>query len=161
NWPAPSRRPGCPTGTPAETPTLAGGSPGGSVALTLRRQVLDELRVVLGQADLGGAPRRSELSEEVRVDLCVLIPLLGDIVFVVDRLDRADRFAGTAVHTFVGVDVEHPSALVDTVDRTFLDARLVFEVDAGFGDRVRHDGLLHVFRGPGRTPIRFPEVKIL
>ena len=126
------------------TPLTAGGSPGGSVVVSLRRQILDDLWVVLGHADLGRATGRSELDEEIGVDLGVLAPLFGHIVFVVDRLDRADRLAGTAVDAFVGVYVQHPSALVNAVDRTFLDTGLVLEIDAGFGDRVRHEGLLTV-----------------
>jgi hypothetical protein len=100
--------------------------------------------VVFGHADFRCATGRSEFSEEVRVDLRVLVPLLGHIVLVVDRLDRADRLAGTTVDAFVGVYVKHPSALVDAVDRAFLNACLVLDVDAGFGDRVRHRRLLTV-----------------
>jgi hypothetical protein len=43
------------------------------------------------------------------------------------------------------VDEQHPSALVNAVDGAFLDTRLVLDVDAGFGDRVRHGRLLNVF----------------
>src|SRR6202034_3886462 len=145
-WPARSRRPGCPRGTPAMTPTLPREPSGGSVALTLWRQILDELRVVVGLADFRRATEGSELSEEVRVDLRVLVPLFGDVVLVVDRLDRADRLAGTAVDAFVWVDIKHPSALIDAVDRAFLDTCLVLDVDAGFGDRVRHRRPLTVSR---------------
>jgi hypothetical protein len=69
----------------------------------------------------------------------------GDVVFVEDRLDRADRLAGAAVDAFVGVDVEHPLALVDAVDRAFLDAALVLDVDARFGDHIRY-GRFHLPR---------------
>src|SRR6202042_1563511 len=61
-----------------------------------------------------------------------------EVVFVIDRLDRADRLAGAAVDAFVRVDVEHPVALVDTVDRALTDARLVQEVHAIGGDDIRH-----------------------
>jgi hypothetical protein len=37
------------------------------------------------------------------------------------------------------VYIEHPGALVDAVDGAFLDARLVFDVDTGFGDHVGHE----------------------
>ena len=109
-------------------------------ARRLRRQGLDERRVVLGLADLRRAARRAELVEEVDVGRGVVAPLVGQVVLVEDRLDRAHRLAGTAVDALVGVDVEHPAALVDAVDRTFLDAGLVQEVDARLGDHVGHCG---------------------
>src|SRR5215208_5078380 len=57
----------------------------------------------------------------------------GDVAY-----HRADGLAGAAVHTLRGVDVEHAVALVDAVDRAFLDAGLVLDVDAGLGDDVGH-----------------------
>src|SRR5512135_826816 len=60
-------------------------------AFTLRRQVLDGLRVVLGHTDLRRASRRPELIEKVGVQLRVLRPLVGHVVLVVDGLDGADR----------------------------------------------------------------------
>src|SRR4029077_17912036 len=62
--------------------------------------------------------------------------------FVVDGLDRADRLACAAVDAFVRGDVKHAGGLVDAIDRALLDTCLVFDVDAGFGNRVRHEGLL-------------------
>ena len=60
------------TGSDADTPRRF--SPVVSVrlsALTLRRQILDRLRVVLGHADLRRAAGRAQLLEEVGVDLRV------------------------------------------------------------------------------------------
>jgi len=73
--------------------------------------------------------------------------LPGNVVFVEDRLDGADRLAGTAVDAFVGVDVEHPLAFVDAVDRALPNAGLVLKVDARLGDHVRH-GRLHLICDP-------------
>ena len=101
-------------------------------------QVLDPLRVGRHLADLGRATGRAQLVEEVDVRLGVGGPLVLDVVFVVDGLDRADRLARPAVDALVGVDVEHPRTLVDAVDRTLLDAGLVEQVDAGLGDHVGH-----------------------
>ena len=89
-------------------------------------------------ADLRRAAGRAQLVEEVHVRLRVGRPLLGDVVLVVDRLDRAHRLARSAVDALVRVDVEHPAALVDAVHRALFDARLVEQVDAGLGDHVRH-----------------------
>ena len=68
-----------------------------------------------------------------------LFPAGGDVGFVRDGLDRADRFARTAVDAFVGVDVERPCPFVDAVDRTFLDASSVHHVDTWCSDHVRHE----------------------
>src|SRR4029450_7130768 len=113
---------------------------------------------VLGVADLradlgepaGRAQRVVALGEEGRVGLGEVLPLGGHVVLVEDGLHRADRLAGAAVHALVGVDVEHAVALVDTVDRTLLDAGLVLDVDAGLGDDVGHlrvDPLVAAFLG--------------
>src|SRR5699024_3410034 len=89
-------------------------------------------------AGLGGTARRAELIEELDVGHGVALPLVGDIVFVEDGLDRADGLTRTAVHALVGLDVEHPGALVDTVDRTFLHTGAVEHIHAWFSDHVRH-----------------------
>ena len=92
-------------GRAAPAPGTAGRAPSSLVVL-LRGQRRDQ-RVVLGdQAQLGGAAGRPEVVEELDVGLVVVGPLLGDVVLVVDGLDRADRLAGTAVDALVGVDVE-------------------------------------------------------
>src|SRR5258707_881201 len=70
---------------------------------------------------LGGAAGGAELVEEPGVLGGELGPLLRHVFVVEDRLDRADGFAGAAVDALAGVDVEHPLALVDAVDRAFLD----------------------------------------
>src|SRR3954464_11986789 len=93
------------------------GVPGGVVSaasnlvgvslLVLRWKRRDHRVVVVDLAHLGGAARRAEVVEEVDVGVVVLLPLPRGVVLVVDRLHRAHRFAGTAVDTLVGVDVEH------------------------------------------------------
>ncbi len=94
--------------------------------------------VLVDHADLRRTAGRPEVVEELDVGLVVVGPLVGHVVFVVDRLDGADRLARTAVDALVGVDVEHPVALVDAVDGTFVDAGAVFDIDARKGDDVRH-----------------------
>src|SRR5699024_196192 len=69
-------------------------------------------------------------------------PLVRGVVLVEDRLDGADGFAGAAVHAFVGLDVEHPVALVDAVHRALVDAGTILDVDAGQGDDVGHGRFL-------------------
>src|SRR5215211_4059292 len=98
--------------------------------------------VLLGRADLRGAAGRADpahvVGEELGVDRRELLPLGGDVVLVEDRGHRAHRLAGPAVHALVGLDVEHPPALVDTVHRALVDAGPVLHVDAGLADRVGH-----------------------
>src|SRR5207247_10014474 len=102
----------------------------------------DDRVVLLGGTDLRRAAGRADaahvVGEELRVDRGELLPLRGDVVLVEDRGDRAHRLAGAAVQALVGLDVEHPAALVDAVHRALVDAGAVLHVDAGFGDGVRH-----------------------
>ena len=123
------------------------GSPGARAAKRRRRahsscscggSAAIERVVPLDQPELGGAAGRAEIVEELDVGRVVVLPLLGGVVLVEDRLDRADRLTGTAVDAFVGVDVQHPLALVDAVDRALLDAGLVLEVDTRLRDDVGH-----------------------
>ena len=72
------------------------------------------------------------------VDLDEGVPLVRERVLGKDRLDRALRLAGPAVDALLRVDDEDPPELVDAVDRADIDARAVFDVDAGLGDDVRH-----------------------
>src|SRR6185295_2980675 len=101
-----------------------------SVLGRLGRQGGHERVVLVDLADLGRAARRPEVVEELDVRLVVVLPLLRDVVLVEDRLDGADRFARTAVDALVGMDVEHPLALVDAVDGALVDAGAVEDVDA-------------------------------
>src|SRR5215469_6245297 len=113
-----------------------------SLVLALRGQGGDGWVVLADLACLRGAAGRAKVLEEVDVDLVVVLPLLRHVVLVVDGLYRADRLAGSAVHTLVRVDVKHPLALVDAVHRALFDARLVKDIDAWLRDDIGHAGLL-------------------
>src|SRR5204862_4746683 len=76
--------------------------------------------------------------EPLSVDRGELLPFAGDVGLVEDRGHGAHRLARAAVDAFVRLDVEHPRAFVDAVDRTLVDAGAVFHVDARLADRVRH-----------------------
>src|SRR5918994_6164130 len=108
-------------------------------ARLLRRQGRDQRVVLVDCTELGRPARGAEVVEELGVGLGVVLPLLGDVVLVEDRLDRADRLTGAAVDTLVWVYVEHPLALVDAVDRTLLDTRQVLQIDARLRDGVCHE----------------------
>src|SRR3977135_2696563 len=70
------------------------------------------------------------LGEEPFVVLGERGELLGHPAILGDGLDRARGFAVAAVDALEGVDVELALALVDAVDRAFLDAGAVGDVDA-------------------------------
>src|SRR5690606_12148839 len=84
---------------PVRRPTAAGAGSGRAV---LRWQSGDDGVVVVDLPELGRATGRAEHVEELHVGLVVLAPLLRGVVLVVDRLDRADRLARTAVDALVG-----------------------------------------------------------
>src|SRR5512134_325612 len=77
------------------------------------------------------------LGERV-VDLHERVPLVRQRVLREDRLHRALGLACPAVDALLGIDHEDPLVLVDAVDGADVDAREVFDVDAGLGDDVRH-----------------------
>jgi hypothetical protein len=76
------------------------------------------------------------------VDLHERVPLVRQRVLGEDRLHGTLRLAGAAVDALLGVDDEDPVGVVDAVDRAHVDTGAVFDVDAGFGDDVRHCALL-------------------
>src|SRR5215469_11509956 len=59
-------------------------------------------------------------------------------VILEDRLHRADGEAKAAIDAFIGLDVHHPPALIDAVDRTDIHAGAVLHVDTGRDDDVGH-----------------------
>jgi hypothetical protein len=94
------------------------------------------------RADLGGASGRGEagdlIGEELRIDRRELLPFCRDVILGEDGRHRAHRLAGRAVHALVGLDVEHPPALVDAIYRTLVHAGPVLHVDAGLCYDVSH-----------------------
>src|SRR5690606_11300261 len=123
----------------------------------LRRESGDDRVVSRDHPDLRGAAGRSDLFEELDVRLVVVRPLFGQVVFVVDGLDGADRLARTAVDALVGVDVEHAVALVDAVDGALVDTGAVFDIHAGKGDDVGHRSILWRLGCRFRSPPDRPE----
>jgi hypothetical protein len=93
-----------------------------------------------------GAARRAErvvvtgewLGEEASVVLAVCKDLQRQVALIVNGLDRAHRLARAAVHALVGVDVKGTAALVDAIDRAFVDATAIQDVDARFTNYISH-----------------------
>src|SRR5262245_31721650 len=78
--------------------------------------------------------------EELLVEVREVLPLVRHLVLGEDRLDRAYGLASAAVDALIGVNEELGVAFIDAVDRADLNAGLVLDGDAGFGDDVRHSG---------------------
>lgn len=113
-----------------------------SVALRLLLDLEYDRMVLASRADLAGTTRRAEFIEEFSVVALESLPLTWDIVLVIDRLDRTYRLTRTTIDTLIGLDVEHPLALIYAIDRTLLDTGLVFDVDTWFCDDVCHEVLI-------------------
>ena len=95
--------------------------------------------VLTGGTDFACPARRAELVEEFRVISLESLPLSGDVILVIDRLHWAYGLASAAIDTLIWLDVEHPVALIDAIDRTFLDTGLVLDIDTRFSDDVCHE----------------------
>ena len=73
-----------------------------------------------------------------------VLPILFDPLFLIAnrignyRLNRAFRFAHTAIDAFIGMDNEHVFALVETINGAHLDAIHVLTFDTVFIDDVGH-----------------------
>src|SRR6266513_6102448 len=72
------------------------------------------------------------------VDLDEVVPLIRQRILGENRLDRAFRFACPAIYALLRINDQDPLELVDAVDGADIDAREVFDVDAGLGDYVCH-----------------------
>jgi len=92
----------------------------------------------IGCADLARTTGRTYGDEKGGIHFCKLLHFGRNVVLIINRLNRTDWLAGTAIDTFVRLDIEHPSAFVDTVDRTLLDTRFVLDIDTRFGNYVGH-----------------------
>ena len=104
----------------------------------LRRKRSDQRHVSSLSTKLCCTTGRTEFGEELCIGASEVGPLRRDIIFVVDRLNRAYRLTGAAVDTLIGLDLQHPATLIDAIDRAFFDACLVLEVYARLGDDVSH-----------------------
>jgi hypothetical protein len=65
--------------------------------------------------------------------------LCWNIIFVIDGFNRTDWLAGAAINTLIWLDVEHSAALVNAINRTFFDARLIFNIYTRFGNYISHE----------------------
>jgi len=98
--------------------------------------------ILTSSSYFAGAAWGAEFIEELGVNLFKFIPLGWDIIFVIDRFDRADRFAGAAINALIRLDVEHPIALVDAIDWALFDTGLIFNIHTRKRDHICHERLL-------------------
>ena len=91
------------------------------------------------QAYFCSSTRLSDLDEKFCIDFREFLPLTWNIIFVINRLDWAYGFAGTAVNALIRLDVEHPVTFVDAIDWTFLNARFVLHIDTWLGNHISHE----------------------
>jgi hypothetical protein len=105
----------------------------------------------------------SALLEVIGIDRRKMLPLLGNIVFGEDGLDRARRLASSAINAFIRVYVEHFGRLeirlvlsrVDAIDRTNIHTGRVLSPYAGLSNNVCHlrlSLLSNVFAAKGLIP---------
>src|SRR5450432_2888833 len=98
--------------------------------------------------------RRIRLIEDVLVQRDEALQVRGNIFFREDCGHRALRLACATVDAFVGLDEQLVRPLIDAIDGTDVDTRLVLDVDACFGDDVRHsalDGVLSAYAPPRKV----------
>src|SRR5699024_5750874 len=117
-------------------------------------QSLDDRVVLVDHTRLGRTCGCPQVIAELDVGLVVLGPLLRGVVLVVDRLDRAGRLPGTAVHALVRLDVQYPAGRVDAGHGALVHTGPALHVHAGQGDDVRHVQLPSA--GDRRHPLSHP-----
>jgi hypothetical protein len=94
--------------------------------------------VTFDGAYLCGTARGANLVEKFNIGFVIISPLLREVIFVIDCFNRAYGLTGTAVHTLIGMNVEHSVAFIDAVHGTFINAGTVLHIDTGKGDDVGH-----------------------
>ena len=62
-----------------------------------------------------------------------------NVIFVINRFDWTDWFAGAAIHAFIGLDIERSRSFIDAVNRALFDARLIFHINARLGNYIGHE----------------------
>ena len=98
--------------------------------------------ILTSRSYFAGAAWGAKFIEEPGVNFFKFIPLGWDVIFVIDRFDWADRFAGATVNALIRLDVEHPITLVDAIDWALFDTGLIFNIHARKRDHICHERLL-------------------
>jgi hypothetical protein len=80
------------------------------------------------------------LARQLDIKLDEILLVRGDILFGIDRIDRAFGHANRAVDAFIRVDREKVRSFAEAIYRAYIDAIRVTAADAGFGHNVGHNG---------------------
>lgn len=64
----------------------------------------------------------SQLFKEFGIRTGEIFPLRRDIIFIINRFDRAYRFTRTTINALIRLNVKHALTFVDAIDRTLFDA---------------------------------------
>src|ERR1700733_579556 len=92
-----------------------------------------------------GAARRTPAghrrTEEFGIDGREGALVCQQVLFGIDRIDRTDRQAQAAIDAFLRLDIHHPAALVDALDRADVLACAILHVDTGRSDHIGHGEL--------------------
>ena len=107
----------------------------------------DQRCVHAHRTKIGGPPGRAKrdrpagkrLVKEGGVVGQMLSLVVRQVDLVVNRVDPASRFAGTAIHTLIWVDIHGPCTFVDAVDRAFPNTGLIHHINARSADYIGHD----------------------
>jgi hypothetical protein len=102
-------------------------------------QGYNDSMISIGLANFAGTARGTNLNEEFSIDLAKLLPLRRNIIFIVDRFNRANWFACATVNALIRLDIKHSRTFIDAVNRALFDARLIFHINTRFGNYVRHE----------------------
>src|ERR1700694_4978720 len=104
--------------------------------------------MVFAHTGLRRTPAGAQGTGELGVQVGVMRPFRWQGVLVEDGLHRAGPLACTTGDALIRVDVDHPVALVDAVNRTDLDAGLVPAVNTRLGHHIVH--VSSFFHSPGQ-----------
>jgi hypothetical protein len=87
------------------------------------------------------------VGEESGVVGLVLGPLAGEVVFIEDRLNWADRLARTTVDALFWLDIQGALALIDAVHWALVHASAVYNIDTRLCDHIRHGPVSSIYYG--------------
>ena len=93
----------------------------------------------IGMANFACSARRTDLEEELGIDLAEFLPLRWHIIFVVNSFNWANWFASATVNALIRLDIKHSRTFVDAINRALFDARLILNINTRFGNNVSHE----------------------
>jgi hypothetical protein len=68
--------------------------------------------------------------------------LSWNIIFIINRLNWANWFTCSTIHTLIRLDIHHSIALIDAINWALFNTRFIHYIYTGKGDDVCHLKLL-------------------